>query len=66
VVRRVATGMSTPEDSAELFLCGHTVRDYIKSVFEQVGVNSRAELIAKLFAEHYSDTLHDNLVHVEV
>lgn len=65
VVRGVASGKSTPEIADELFLSGHTVRDYIKSVFEKVGVNSRAELTAKLFAEHYSDTLHGDLVHVE-
>lgn len=66
VVRRVASGLSTPEIAADLFLSGHTVRDYIKSVFEKVGVGSRAELIAKLFAEHYADSLHGNLVHAEV
>jgi DNA-binding CsgD family transcriptional regulator len=63
IVRGVARGMSTPEIAAELFLSGHTVRDYIKSVFEKVGVSSRGELIAKLFAEHYVDALHSTLVH---
>jgi DNA-binding CsgD family transcriptional regulator len=65
VVRRVASGLSTPEIATELFLYGHTVRDYIKSVFEKVGVSSRAELVARLFAEHYTDTLHGNMVHAE-
>ena len=64
--RGVANGLSTPEIAADLFLSGHTVRDYIKSVFEKVGVGSRGELIAKLFAEHYADTLHERMVHVEV
>ena len=40
-------------DAAELFLSAHTVRDYIKSVFEKIGVASRSELVAKLFAEFY-------------
>ena len=53
----------TPEIATELFLSGHTVRDYIKSVFEKVGVSSRGELIAKLFAEHYVDALHSAVVH---
>lgn len=65
VVRGIATGLSTPEVAAELHLSGHTVRDYIKSVFEKVGVGSRGELIAKLFAEHYADTLHEDMVHVD-
>ena len=63
VVRGVARGLSTPEIATELFLSSHTVRDYIKSVFEKVGVSSRGELIAKLFAEHYSDALHASMVH---
>ncbi len=65
VVRGISTGLSTPEIAAELHLSGHTVRDYIKSVFEKVGVGSRGELIAKLFAEHYADTLHEEMVHVD-
>ena len=64
VVRAVARGSSTPDIAAELFLSAHTVRDYIKSVFEKVGVSSRGELVAKLFAEHYTDDLHATAVHV--
>ena len=65
VVRAIARGSSTPEIAAELFLSAHTVRDYIKSVFEKVGVNSRGELVAKLFAEHYADpsTRHSSRWH---
>jgi len=64
VVRCVARGLSTPDIAAELHLSGHTVRDYIKSVFEKLGVSSRGELTAKLFAEHYSDVFHDTMVHL--
>ena len=64
VVRAIARGSSTPEIAAELFLSAHTVRDYIKSVFEKIGVNSRGELVAKLFAEHYADPFHETLVHL--
>lgn len=64
VVRAIARGQSTPEIAAELFLSAHTVRDYIKSVFEKVGVNSRGELVAKLFAEHYDDPFHEGLVEI--
>jgi DNA-binding CsgD family transcriptional regulator len=64
VVRAIARGLSTPDIAAELFLSAHTVRYYIKSVFEKVGVSSRGELVAKLFAEHYSDPMHATAVHV--
>ena len=65
VVRAIARGSSTPDIAAELCLSPHTVRDYIKSVFEKVGVSSRGELIAKLFAEHYSDAMHATALHVD-
>lgn len=60
----IARGCSTPEIAAELFLSAHTVRDYIKSVFDKVGVSSRGELVAKLFADHYADPFHETLVEV--
>lgn len=65
VVRAIARGLSTPDIASELFLSAHTVRDYIKSVFEKVGVSSRGELVAKLFADHYSDPMHATAVHVD-
>ena len=65
VLRAIARGSSTPDIAAELFLSAHTVRDYIKSIFEKVGVSSRGELVAKLFAEHYSEPLHDTMVHID-
>ncbi|HWI04622.1 MAG TPA: helix-turn-helix transcriptional regulator, partial [Acidimicrobiales bacterium] len=65
VVRAIARGSSTPDIAAELYLSPHTVRDYIKSVFEKVGVSSRGELIAKLFAEHYSEAMHATATHVD-
>jgi hypothetical protein len=34
------------------------VRDHLKAVFGKVGVGSRGELVAKLFAEHYRPSLH--------
>lgn len=64
VVRGIAQGLSTPAIAEELFLSAHTVRDYIKSVFEKVGVTSRGELVAKFFAEHYSDPVHEVAVEV--
>ncbi len=65
VVRSIATGSSTPQIAAELFLSAHTVRDHIKSVFDKIGVTSRSELVAKLFADHYTDPFHETLVAVD-
>ena len=58
VVRAVARGLSTAEIARELYLSTHTVRDYLKQVFEKTNVSSRGELVAKLFAEHYAEPLH--------
>jgi DNA-binding NarL/FixJ family response regulator len=63
VVGALARGDTTSEIAARLFLSQHTVRDHIKTVFEKVGVSSRAELVARLFAEHYSERAHTDLVH---
>jgi DNA-binding CsgD family transcriptional regulator len=53
ITKLIARGVATAEIAERLFLSVHTVRDYIKVVFEKVGVSSRGELVAKLFAEHY-------------
>ena len=63
VVGALASGDTTSEIASKLFLSQHTVRDHIKTVFEKVGVSSRAELVAKLFAEHYSERAHADMAH---
>jgi DNA-binding CsgD family transcriptional regulator len=61
----ITKGASTAEIAARLFLSRHTVRDHIKAILHKVGVSSRGELVAKVFAEHYQPThLHD-AVHVD-
>jgi DNA-binding CsgD family transcriptional regulator len=50
--------------ASELFLSAHTVRDYVKAIFQKVDVSSRGELVAKLFAEHYQPTHTKDFVHV--
>jgi len=59
ITRAVARGLANQEIAAELFLSPHTVRDHLKAIFAKVGVGSRGELVAKLFAEHYGPPLHD-------
>jgi DNA-binding NarL/FixJ family response regulator len=69
ITRAVARGLSNPEIAAELFLSAHTVRDHLKAIFAKVGVASRGELVATLFADHYGPALHTSAgpaEHVEV
>jgi DNA-binding NarL/FixJ family response regulator len=42
------------------------VRDHVKAIFEKVGVSSRGELVATLFAEHYAPTHFDAVGHDRV
>jgi DNA-binding CsgD family transcriptional regulator len=56
VTRLVASGLSTAEIAAKLCLSTHTIRDYLKQVFEKVEVSTRGGLVAKIFAEHYKET----------
>ena len=58
ITRAVARGLSNPEIATELFVSPHTIRDHLKAIFAKVGVGSRGELVAKLFAEHYAPELH--------
>lgn len=58
VIRAIARGLGTGEIAAQLFLSPHTVRDHVKPVFEKVGVSSRGELVAKVFADHYAQIHH--------
>ena len=48
----IARGAGTAEIADELFLSAHTVRDHVKAIFAKVGVASRGELVARLFADH--------------
>ncbi len=58
IVTLLARGLSTKEIAAELTLSSHTVRDHIKTIFGKTNVNSRGELVARLFAEHLLDGFH--------
>ena len=58
VTRLIATGHGTSQIAAKLYLSPHTVRDHVKAIFEKVGVSSRGELVAKVFADHYAPIPH--------
>ena len=55
VTRALARGRTTNEIALELHLSRYTVQDHLKAVYEKVGVSSRGELVAKMFADHYHD-----------
>lgn len=59
ITQMIARGLSTAQIAQQLCMSQHTVRDYVKSVFEKVGVSSRGELVARLFAERYAKPLRD-------
>lgn len=62
VTQALARGLTTNEIAAELHLSRYTVQDHLKAVYEKVGVSSRGELVAKMFADHYHDRLADAIV----
>ena len=62
ITQMIARAMPTAQIARQLFLSPHTVRDYVKGIFEKVGVSSRGELVARIFAEHYQGSVHDSIV----
>ena len=65
MISALARGLGTAEIAKDLHLSAHTVRDHVKSVFGKLGVSSRGELVAKLFAHHYEPQLHDVITHTD-
>jgi DNA-binding CsgD family transcriptional regulator len=53
VVQQTLRGLSTDEIAAELVVSPLTVQQHLKAVFDKLGVRSRRELAARIFAEHY-------------
>ena len=57
IVQMVLRGASTTEIAGALSLSRYTVQDHLKAVFAKVGVNSRRQLSARVFVEHYAPQL---------
>ncbi|MBT8241151.1 MAG: helix-turn-helix transcriptional regulator, partial [Acidimicrobiia bacterium] len=56
-------GIGTKEIAAELSISVHTVRDHLKSIFDKANVNSRGELVAGLFTNHFLERFHASVLH---
>jgi DNA-binding NarL/FixJ family response regulator len=66
ITQLIAHGFGTAEMADRLHVSSHTVRDHVKAIFEKVGVSSRGELVATLFAEHFAPAHLDPATHDRV
>lgn len=57
ITRLVLTGLSTQKMADDLCVSPYTVQDHLKAIFAKVGVNSRRELVARIFLQHYAPRL---------
>jgi DNA-binding CsgD family transcriptional regulator len=51
LVTIIAKGKDTHAIAEQMFISRYTVQDHLKSIFDKIGVRSRAELLTKLFAQ---------------
>ena len=57
VVELVAHGLSVAQMARRLGITEWTTKDHIKAVYRKVGVGSRTELLAELFARHFAPSI---------
>ena len=57
VTRLLVRGLSNEEIAHILHITRYTVKDHVKAIYAKIGVATRHELTAKLFAEHHVPAL---------
>lgn len=62
IVLALCRGLATKEIATELGISAHTVRDHLKVVFTKTGVNTRGELVARLFTDHVIDHFEERVL----
>lgn len=60
VARHVLLGDSTAAIAVALNVSPYTVQEYLKRIFDKTGVNSRRDLVGKVFYQHYDPRVHAN------
>ena len=60
VTELVLAGSSTAQIAAQLVISQHTVQQHLKSIFDKTGVNSRRDLVGRVFFTHYEPRFRDN------
>ncbi len=53
ILQLVTRVLSTTEIAEALHISSNTVQDYLKAIFDKVGVRSRRELVGQLFVQQY-------------
>ena len=59
IVECLARGLSTRAIAEALHISEWTVQDHLKSIFGKFGVNSRAEVVSRVFFDHYAPRHED-------
>jgi DNA-binding CsgD family transcriptional regulator len=54
VAQLALQGKTNKRVARDLRISEHTVEDHLKAIFTKVGVSSRGELTARIYAEHYT------------